>query len=280
MQERVLILGAGPAGCSAALTLRLRNIDTAVLYAGGGALEKAKRVDNYPGLPEMPGSEMLASFRRQAEQAGAAFIPGLARLIQRTKRGFRVLAGEELLSCQSILLCTGVARVNRLPGEAELLGQGVSYCATCDGMLYRGGQVAVIAQDTRAQEDVHFLQSICRVDYYMEKPHAVPAGVTAMAEHPLALERDGERVRVRCADSAQSYDCVFVLRPAVALSTLLPALEMRGDAVLVDEGMRTSVAGVFAAGDITGAPYQAARAVGQGNTAALSIVKYLSEKGE
>ena len=76
------------------------------------------------------------------------------------------------------------------------------------------------------------------------------------------------------------YDCVFILRPAVALSTLLPKLEMNGEAVRVDDKMRTNVDGVFAAGDITGAPYQAARAVGQGNTAALAIAQYLNEKGE
>lgn len=280
MREKVLILGAGPAGCSAALTLRLRNIEAAVLYAGGGALEKARRVDNYPGLPEMPGSEMLSAFRRQAERAGARFMPGLARYIQRTKKGFTVLVGEEMLDCQSILLCTGVGRIKCLPGEEELLGQGVSYCATCDGMLYRGGHVAVIAQDARAHEDARFLQSICRVDYYMEKPHAAPEGMEVRPEKPLSLERDGAGVRVVCKESAQSYDCVFVLRPAVALGTLLPTLAMRGDAVVVDEGMRTSIDGVFAAGDVTGAPYQAARAVGQGNTAALSIAKYLSEKGE
>ena len=76
------------------------------------------------------------------------------------------------------------------------------------------------------------------------------------------------------------YDCVFILRPAVALTTLLPKLAMDGEAVRVDEKMRTSVEGVFAAGDITGAPYQAARAVGQGNVAALAIAQYLNEKGE
>ena len=278
----VLIIGGGPAGCSAALTLRLRGADVTILRSGPGALEKAKRVDNYPGLPEMAGSEMQKNFVEQAEKAGVQFKSGLARLIQKTKRGFTVLAGEDMIKADAVLLATGVGRVARLQGEAELVGQGVSYCATCDGMLYRGRPVAVIAQDAGFAEDVEFLKSICPVDYYMEKPHAAPEGIPVMAGKPAALRPEGEQVALFTADGGEKlYDCVFILRPAVALSTLLPKLEMNGEAVRVDEKMRTSVEGVYAAGDITGAPYQAARAVGQGNTAALAIAQYLNEhKGE
>lgn len=280
MSNNVLIIGAGPAGYSAALTLRLRNIEVTVLHAGGGALEKAKRVDNYPGMPEVTGKEMLDAFRKQAEGAGVTLKPGLARYIQRTRKGFTVLAGEEMLNASAVLLATGIARVSRIEGEDALVGQGVSYCATCDGMLYRGGKVAVVAQDESAHEDARFLKGICSVDYYMEKKHAAPEGLSVMPGRPVKLESREDKIILATEAGENAYDCVFILRPAVALTTLLPTLEMAGDAVKVDEGMRTSVPGVFAAGDIVGAPYQAARAVGQGNVAALSIAKYLSEKGE
>ena len=92
-----------------------------------------------------------------------------------------------------------------------------------------------------------------------------------------ALRAEGERVILSTADSDTAYDCVFILRPAVALTTLLPALETADGAVRVDADMQTNIPGVFAAGDITGAPYQAARAVGQGNTAALSIARFLHQ---
>lgn len=274
----VLIIGGGPAGCSAALTLRLRGAEVTILKAGASALEKAKRVDNYPGLPRMSGSDMQAAFDGQVREAGVRVVSGLARLIQKTRRGFTVLAGEEMLACDAVLLATGIGRVARLVGEDALVGQGVSYCATCDGMLYKGRPVAVVTQDAGFREDVDFLRSICPVDYYMEKPHEAPAGVRIMPGKPKALRAEGEQVILTAEDSEKAYDCVFILRPAVALSTLLPKLEMNGEAVRVDERMRTSVDGVFAAGDITGAPYQAARAVGQGNTAALSIAQYLNEK--
>ena len=274
----VLIVGGGPAGLSAALTLRLRGAEVTVLRSGPTALEKARRVDNYPGLPEMSGAEMQRIFDRQAEQAGVKILHALARLIQKTRRGFTVLAGEEMIRCDAVLLASGIGRVARLEGEDGLIGRGVSYCATCDGMLYRGRPAAVICRDDSFAEDVDFLKSICPVDYYMEKPHAAPAGVTLMEGVPSALRPEGEQVAVICENGEKAYDCVFILRPAVALSTLLPRLEMRGEAVAVDERMRTSVEGVFAAGDITGSPYQAARAVGQGNTAALEIARYLNEK--
>ena len=274
----VLIIGGGPAGCSAALTLRLRGADVTILRAGPSALEKAKRVDNYPGLPQMSGSDMQKNFDEQIKEAGVQEKNGLARLIQKTRKGFTVLAGDDMIKCDAVLLATGIGRVARLVGEDALVGQGVSYCATCDGMLYKGRPVAVVAQDESFAEDVDFLRSICPVDYYMEKPHAAPAEVQVMEGKPKALRAEGEQVILTSENAEKAYDCVFILRPAVAMSTLLPKLEMNGEAVKVDEKMRTSVEGVFAAGDITGAPYQAARAVGQGNVAALAIAQYLNEK--
>lgn len=262
MAKHVLIIGGGPAGCSAAMTLRLRGEDVTVLYSGEGALSRAKRVDNYPGLVQMPGEEMLTAFRRQAEEMGAVLRPGVARYIQRTRRGFTVLAGEDMIACDAVLLASGVARVNLIPGEEALVGRGVSYCATCDGMLYRDRKVAAVVLGTGFDEDVRFLQGICHVD--------------VMTQPPRALRAEEEQVILTAADSTETaYDCVFILRPAVALTTLLPALETADGAVRVDADMQTNIPGVFAAGDITGAPYQAARAVGQGNTAALSIVRYL-----
>ena len=170
---------------------------------------------------------------------------------------------EKCKACDAVLLASGVARVNLIPGEEALVGRGVSYCATCDGMLYRDRPVAAVVLGAGFDEDVRFLQGICQVD--------------VLTRPPRALRAEGERVILSTADSDTAYDCVFILRPAVALTTLLPALETADGAVRVDADMQTNIPGVFAAGDITGAPYQAARAVGQGNTAALSIARFLHQ---
>ena len=278
MSKHVLIIGAGPAGVSAALTLRMRNVEATILHSGKTALGKAHRVDNYPGLPCISGDEMERIFKQQCEEAGVVYKTGLARMIQKTRRGFMVLAGEEILNADAVLLCTGVGRLSLIEGEEALVGQGVSYCATCDGMLYRGGEVAVIAQDASAHEDAAFLAGICRVDYYQERRHDAPGQVNAQPGKPLSLARDEEgKVMLRTDLGEKKYDCVFILRPAVALSQLLPSLKVEQSAICVDEGMRTSIAGVFAAGDVTGMPYQIGRAVGQGNVAALSIASYFAE---
>lgn len=279
MSKSVLIIGAGPAGVSAALTLRMRNIDAVIVHSGKTALQKAHRVDNYPGMPRVSGEEMERVFRLQCEEAGVMYKTGLARMVQKTRKGFMVLVGEEILSADAILLCTGIGRVPLIEGEDRLVGQGVSYCATCDGMLYRGGSVAVIAQDAAFKEDVRFLQGICRVDYYMERKHMAPENTVVCEGKPvrLSLGEDG-KVLLATAQGEKAYDCVFILRPAVALNQLLPKLTLNGSAIAVDEHMRTGVEGVFAAGDATGEPYQIARAIGQGNVAALSIASYLSEK--
>lgn len=278
MSKHVLIIGAGPAGVSAALTLRMRNIEATILHTGKTALGKAHRVDNYPGLPQLSGKEMEEIFRRQCEDAGVKYHMGLARMIQKTRKGFMVLAGEEILKADAVLLCTGIGRLSLIEGEEALVGQGVSYCATCDGMLYRGGSVAVIAQDASFAEDVHFLQDICQVDYYQERKHESPAGVMACEGRPVRLAAtEDHKVLLVTKESEKIYDCVFILRPAVALSQLLPSLKTAGSAILVDEHMRTNIPGVFAAGDVTGEPYQMARAVGQGNVAALAIASYFAE---
>ena len=279
MSKHVLIIGAGPAGVSAALTLRMRNIDATILHSGKTALMKAHRVDNYPGLPRVSGEDMERIFRAQCEEAGVTYKTGLARIIQKTRKGFMILAGEEILNADAVLLCTGIGRLSLIDGEDALIGQGVSYCATCDGMLYRGGHVAVIAQDASFAEDVAFLQGICQVDYYMERKHEAPAGAQVCEGKPTRLSRteDG-KVLLATEKGENAYDCVFILRPAVALSQLLPSLALDGSAIAVDERMRTNIEGVFAAGDATGEPYQIARAVGQGNIAALAIASYFADK--
>jgi len=272
-----LIIGAGPAGCSAALTLRRRNASVTLLSAAPSALDRAKQIDNYPGAAAVSGHDLQQIMTKQVLDAGAEIKSGSARLIQKRRKGFDVLVGEDILSAKTILLACGTARKASIKGEEALIGAGVSYCATCDGMLYRGGRVAVCAEDESAAEDTAFLQKICETHYYAMKPHTLPQGVTDEGI-PVSLAADEEgRVVLETAEDSSVFDCVFILRPSLPPSMLLPGLKLEGEAVWTDEKLMTSVPGVFAAGDIIGTPFQAARAVGQGNTAALSMAGYLHE---
>lgn len=268
----VIVIGAGPAGLSAALTLRSRGKSVLLLESPGAAsaLAKAEKVDNYPGLPAIGGGELLGAMREQALSLGAEFLSEKALAVMPMGDRFYVSAGQETLEARSLILAAGAARGKTLPGEESLLGMGVSYCATCDGMLYRGKNVAVLGFSADAEEEAEFLRSIgCNLRFFSaeESKKARILGENRVE----GVEIGGEIIL---------FDGVFVLRDTVAPQALLPGLELQGVHIAVQADMRTSVSGVFAAGDCVGTPYQIAKAVGEGNIAALSAAKYLDQKAK
>lgn len=265
----VAVIGGGPGGISAALTLRQRGKSVTIVSSGEAEshLAKAHRVDNYPGMPEMSGTEMLEQMTRQARERGVEFMRGRATSILPMGETFGIAVGSDYLEARAVILTTGMNLGRLYPGEAEYLGRGVSYCATCDGMMYRGKPVAVIGLSEDAPEESRFLSEIgCQVEYFdrtRAKQYEIQGEQTV-----TALVADGTVFPVQG---------VFILRSGVAPEQLLTGLETAGGAITVDRNMLTNVPGVFAAGDCTGAPYQIAKSVGEGNIAALSAVKYLDQ---
>lgn len=265
----ILILGGGPGGVSAALTARARGRRALVITneAGTTALHKAHRIDNYPGLVGMSGADMLAKMTDELRALEIPTVTGRVTGVMAMGNSFMVSVGQDVYMGSAIILATGSAQPKAWPGEAELLGRGVSYCATCDGMLYRGKKVAVIGTSADAEEEADFLRKIgCLVEFFGKgraKKYEI-RGESAVS----ALVADGTEYPV---------DGVFVLRDAVASTVLLPSLQMEDGHIAVDRAMRTSIPGVFAAGDCTGRPYQIAKAVGEGNIAALGADAYIKE---
>ena len=257
MAYDVLVIGGGPAGLSAAQNVRARG-KTALGVSNPleeNPLWKAKEVDNYLGLPRLSGAELLTAFQRHAESSGAEFLEGRALSALRSGESWYVSVGNTMVQGKAVVLAAGVVRGKKLPGEAELLGRGVSYCATCDGMLYRGKRVAVLGWTPSAEKEAAFLEGIgCQV-LYLDKPR------------DCAI-RGAEKVEaVTCGGVTEAVEAVFLLRPAMAPGDLFPGLETGGGFVAVDREMRTNLPGVFAAGDCTGGPLQVSKAVGEGLTA-------------
>ena len=251
------VSGGGPAGLSAAQNVRARG-KTALVVSNPleeNPLWKAKEVDNYLGLPRLSGAELLTAFQRHAESSGAEFLEGRALSALRSGESWYVSVGNTMVQGKAVVLAAGVVRGKKLPGEAELLGRGVSYCATCDGMLYRGKRVAVLGWTPSAEKEAAFLEGIgCQV-LYLDKPR------------DCAI-RGAEKVEaVTCGGVTEAVEAVFLLRPAMAPGDLFPGLETGGGFVAVDREMRTNLPGVFAAGDCTGGPLQVSKAVGEGLTA-------------
>ncbi len=281
MNYDLLIVGGGCAGCSAAITARQRNLKVLVIYSGDGGLEKAHRVDNYPGLPQASGRHIIQVLRQQALDMGAELKKQLVQKIMPQGNGFMVLAGNEVYEASAVLLALGIARVNPLPGEEELLGAGVSYCATCDGMFYRDKRMLVVAGGGEAVEEANYLSELGHVRYFVEKPHPLEElspSVEVVPEKPVSLQQDGEGIRLTTNQGCHQADGVFVVRPAVAMTQLMPEVASDKNVILVDKDLMTNVPGVFAAGDILGNPLQAAKAVGDGNHAALSAASYLRKR--
>ena len=276
----VAIIGTGPAGVSAAITATVRN--KKVLLLGSRdlteKLQKAHQIQNYPGFPAVSGAELASAFQKHLAQMGLEITEKRINAVYAMGDYFALQSGEEMLEASAVILATGVVQARPLPGEEELLGRGVSYCATCDAPLYRGKRAAVIGYSPREEAEAAFLSEICAEVLYFpvyKDETSLPASVRVIREKVNGIESAAEGVVVKTAENGYPVDGAFVLREAVAPGQLVPGLETDGSHVAVNRLMESSIPGVFACGDIAGSPYQYVKAAGEGNVAALSAVKYL-----
>lgn len=277
----LLIIGSGPAALSCAMTARKRNLSVQIISAENstGWLQKADRVDNYPGMPAVSGRELLDVFTQQAIDLGAEIIRGQARLVQPLGDTFMTLVNNDIVESRAVVLAMGAARPKLLPGEEELIGSGVSWCGTCDGMFYRGKEVAVLSAWNGGVEEAEFLSKLAsKVDYYVMQPHTLPCNpaIHLIEGKPQKLERQDNRLLLTTDHGDETYDGVFIFRPAVAPDKLLPGIELDGPFIRTDRRMVTSIPHVYACGDCTGKPLQIAKAVGEGNIAAISAAEDLA----
>lgn len=279
----IAIIGTGPAGLSAALTLKLHNKE--IIWFGSkeqsDKVGKSEKIANYPGVPMVSGKDLNEAFEKQAEEMGIEITDKLVTLISRSGDHFMVLANNEVFEAKTVLFATGVVQAKGFEGEEEYVGRGVSYCATCDGFLYKGKEIAVYSSAPRMEEDVRYLEEVAGKvhvfrTYKTDKPDS---DNTVVLPKPIRRINGGMKVQsVTLADETEILvDAVFCLRSAIAPTTLLNGLEMDGAHIAVNRQQETNLPGCFAAGDCTGRPYQIAKAVGEGNVAAHQILAYLSQ---
>ena len=282
MSYDVAIVGSGPAAVSAALTLKLH--DKSIVWFGSARLspkvEKSELIANYPGVPMVSGAELNRKLREQIAEAGLEITERQVTGIMPFGSSFMLTVGSDVFDAKTVLLAIGATSPKGFPGEAEYLGRGVSYCATCDGFLYRGKTIAVYLGSKDFEHEAVYLAELAeKVNLFTSY---ADCGVSA--ENVVvnlgklrAIRGEAKVTAVELADgSALDVDGVFVIRPAVAPARLLPGLEMDGAHIVVNRKMQTSVPGCYAAGDCTGRPYQLTKATGEGNVAAHSIVEHLA----
>ncbi len=302
-EVKVLIIGSGPAGYTAAIYLSRANL-APVLYEGiepGGQLTTTTAVENFPGYPEgIDGPELMSRMRQQAERLGTDLRAGTITRVDLSARPFRVeVDGEKEILAQSLIVSTGAtAKYLGLPSETKFRGQGVSACATCDGFFYRRKDVAVVGGGDTACEEATYLASLCRKVYMIVRKPFLRAS-KAMQERVFNTENievlfeyntaevlgddsgvTGARL-IKSDGEERTIDIAgFFLAIGHHPNTEIFAgqLDLDAEGYIRTEGntSKTSVEGVFAAGDVKDPHYrQAITAAGSGCIAALDCERFL-----
>ena len=302
--QNVLIIGSGCAGLTAAIYAGRANLSPLVLdgHEPGGQLSLTTHVENFPGFPEgILGPELIENMRKQAERFGAVFKAGTVTEVDLTKRPFRVIAGKDVYETRTIIVAAGAsARLLGLKGERELIGRGLSTCATCDGYFFRGKPIAVVGGGDSAMEEANFLSRYASRVYLIHRRKEFRAS-KIMVDRAKANEKiefltpfvvdeivapeglvKGIRVRETHNGSTREIglDGVFVAIGHNPNSIVFRGkLEMDENGYLIArDGSLTSVPGVFIAGDVQDHRYrQAVTAAGSGCMAALDAEKFLEE---
>ena len=300
---KCLIIGSGPAGYTAAIYASRANLSP-VVYEGfepGGQLTTTTDVENFPGYPEgVTGPQMMDDMRRQAARFGADLRGGVVTSIDLSQRPFKAVVNDtDTIEAEAVIICTGAtAKYLGLPSEAKFRGMGVSACATCDGFFYRRKDVAVVGGGDTACEEATYLASLCRKVHmivrkdYLRASKAMQAKVAATenieihylcnTQEVLGDESGVTGVRLLHADGHIEDIAVdgFFLgighTPQTKLFAGQLALNEEGYIITDGASSRTSVEGVFAAGDVQDPHYrQGIVAAGKGAVAAIDCERFL-----
>ena len=278
-----IIVGSGVAGVSAGLTLKANN--KSFMIFGSKALSekitKAELIRNYVGLSDITGGDFCKQIQAQLKDSDIQIQEEKVSGVYALKDKFGVATQEGgYYESKTVILCTGVESIKLVDGETEFLGRGVSYCATCDGFLYKDKTIAVLCTSKRLEHEIEHLSGFAKKIYViaMYKPVEVQGeNIEIIRKMPVKIDGEKRVEKVVFADRELSVDGVFVLRESIAPSVLLSGLETVDGHIKTERNMQTNIQGCFSAGDCTGRPYQYAKAVGEGNIAGHSVTEYLSK---
>ena len=313
----MIIIGSGPAGLAAAIYAQRARLDTLVIekeMVSGGQVLMTYEVDNYPGMPGMNGFDLGTKFREHADKLGAVFVTDEEKRVETDEESqegellraaeLSPLSGRKAVICENgryygktVVIATGARHQNLgAPGEAELTGMGVSYCATCDGAFFRNRTVAVVGGGDVALEDAIFLARSCEKVYLIHRRDEL-RGAKSLQEtvfkqdnieilwdtvvEEITGEGRVERLRIKNKKTLKerelSVQGVFIAVGIVPNSQRFEGLvDMEKGYIKAGEDGKTSAPGIFAAGDVRTKPLrQIVTAAADGANAVISAERYL-----
>lgn len=279
----IAIIGTGPAGLSAAITAKIRN--KKILLIGNpnfsDKVQKAHQIQNYLGLPAISGKDLAKAFENHINSMDITITEGKVNAVYPMGSYFGLQVSQDIYEAETVIVATGIVTGKAFKGENELLGRGVSYCATCDAPLYRNKTVAVIGYSPKEESEAEFLAEVCEKVLYIpmyKEEIKLSDKVTIINEKPTAVIGENKVKSLQTEKNNYEVDGIFILRDSIPPSQLVSGLEIKDNHIVVNLQMETNIKGCFACGDIVGRPYQYIKAAGQGNIAGLSAVAYLDAK--
>ena len=290
IQTDVLVIGAGPAGIQAAIHATRKKVSVLLVGKPANSAMSGTHIENYFGIPgTSEGSEMLKVGLEQARSFGCRVLE--ENLISSSRDGdiFRLVTeNDETIETRAVIIATGISRKKLgVPGEKELFGKGVSYCASCDCNFYKGRTVAIVGDETEAAVSAELMTRYASKVYWIVGEISASDNVVRKAESAGAeiirgkvesIGGEGKVSSVTVSGKSIAVDGVFIelgARSAADLAMDMDVMPEMDDSIKVKDDCSTEVPGVFACGDVTGKPWQVAKAVGQGAVAGISAADYV-----
>jgi thioredoxin reductase (NADPH) len=302
---KIIVIGSGCAGLTAAVYAARADLKPLVIdgHEPGGQLSLTTMVENFPGFPDgILGPELIENIRKQAQRFGAEFRTGVISKVDLSARPFKLTVGNDILGCEALIVASGAsARTLGLPSERELLGHGLSTCATCDGYFFRDKEIVVVGGGDSAMEEATFLTKFAKhvtiihrrdefraskimLDRAKSNPKIKFLTPFVVEELNDAAKKNLESIHLRNATTGETsvlkIDGVFLgIGHDPNTAVFKGQLDMNPEGYLiVKDGSRTNVEGVFAAGDVHDHIYrQAITAAGAGCMAALDAEHFLAD---
>ena len=281
----IAIIGAGPAGLSAALNSKIRNKSVILFGKDSEKLVKTKKISNYLGFSDVTGADLNQAFKDSLKDFE----------IKRDTRKFKTIYAmgsyfaieieneNEMVEARAVIMATGIELKKDLANEEKFFAKGVNYCATCDAALYRGKKVLVIGYNDESVAEANFTSEIVGSLVFVNmtgKEVSLNEGIDLIeGEIPLGFEGTDRAEKLIFKSGKEILaDGFFIEKDSSKPERLVPGIKMEDNHILTNKDTSTSIKGLFAAGDITGKPYQIMKAVGEGQVAALKAASYLASK--